>query len=235
MHLFHTSLPLPPNRGDTFNFDLIKKYDLNNTNIFKLNDIEITYSFGESYTEQLSSHGRVTKDMGINRYSHNNIPESYASTKSRKDEIFDANGIIIASTYCSDSEYDECSLYDPSSWYIDSNNTSQFEVFESLDFNELKITGGNLKNGEYYLLPSDYNENNLSIESVLTKSVGSFVVLTDKRQGAIYDSSVLDKLDTLKVLYASYNAVLTIPLATHPKEKFEVLRAKDMPMFSLFP
>ena len=235
MHLFHTSLPLQPNRADTFNFDLIKKYDLNNTNIFKLNDITITYSFEESYTEQLSSYGRVANDIGINRYSHNDIPENYEASKDRKDEIFDANGTTIASTYCSDSEYDECSLYDPSSWYIDSNNTAQFELFKRLDFNEIKITGGNLQDGEYYLLPSEFNENNLSIESVLTKSVGSFVVLTDKRQGAIYDSSVLDKLDTLKVLYASYNEVLTIPLATRPKEKFEVLMAEDMPMFSLFP
>ena len=235
MHLFSTSLPLESQRGNTLNFDLIKKYDLNNTNIFKLNDIQVTYHFGESYTEQLSSSGRVSNNIGLNRYSHNDIPENYEATKSRKDEIFDANGTTLASTYCTDEEYDECSLYEPNSWYIDSNNTAQFEVFKSLEFHELKIIGGRLKDGEYYLLPADFNENNLSIESVLTQNIGSFVVLTNKRQGAIYDSSVLDKLDSLKVLYASYNEVLNISLAQRPKEKFEVLSVEDMPSFSLFP
>ncbi|CAA6802325.1 MAG: Unknown protein [uncultured Sulfurovum sp.] len=235
MHLFNTSAPLPPERGDIFNFDLIKKYDVNNTNIFKLNDIQITYEFGERYIEQLSSYGRVNDNIGINRYSHNGILEDYGSTKSRADEIFDENGTTTASTYCSDSEYDECSLYDPSSWYIDTNDTAQFEAFDGLDFYELKITEGNLKDGEYFLLPANFNETNPTIESIITHNIGSFVVLEEKRQGALYDSTVLDKLDTLKLFYATYNQQLSTPLTQRDGTQFREITGEDLPIFGLFP
>ncbi|CAA6815759.1 MAG: Unknown protein [uncultured Sulfurovum sp.] len=235
MHLFHKSLVAKPEQSLMLNFDLTTKEDENKTTIFKMNDIQETFSFDSLSYYTLSSYGELNQAQGFERYSRNEYDNIYGDTKYRQDEVFDVNGTNIASSYCSDSEYDECALYDRSTWYIDSNDSSLFEPFKDIGFNELKITGGNLEEGEYFLMKPDFNLSNPSAQEVLAQNIGSFLVFKESRQGAIYDSSLLESLNDLPILYAKYNQVLKVPLVSREVQLFEKVKASDTPELTLYP
>jgi hypothetical protein len=234
MHLFHKELvSLQPSM--IFNFDLMTKDDQNRTTIFKMNEIQERFSFDSLSYSSLSSYGEVHADKGLERYTLNQYDNVYGNSKYRQDEVFDTNGTNVASTYCSDSEYEECTLYDASTWYIDTNDSSLFEPFNEIGFNELKIIGGNLKEGEYFLMKPDFNLTNPTAQEVLAQNVGSFLVFKEFKQGAIYDKSFIDKLNELPILYAKYNEVLKTPLASREPTLFDKVTDEDAPELSLFP
>jgi hypothetical protein len=211
------------------------KDDQNRTTIFKMNEIQERFSFDSLSYSSLSSYGEVHADKGQERYTLNQYDNVYGNSKYRQDEVFDTNGTNVASTYCSDSEDEECTLYDASTWYIDTNDSSLFEPFKAIGFNELKITGGNLKEGEYFLMKPDFNLTNPTAQEVLAQNVGSFLVFKEFKQGAIYDKSFIDKLNELPILYAKYNEVLKTPLASREPTLFDKVTDEDAPELSLFP
>ena len=235
MHLFHKELVSLEEPSSMFNFDLTRKNDQNKTTIFKLNEINERFSFDSVSHSSLSSYGELHADKGFERYSLNQYNNVYGDSKYWQDEVFDANGTNIASTYCSDSEYDECSLYDTSTWYIDTNDSSLFEPFKAIGFNELKITGGNLKEGEYFLMRPDFNLSNPTAQEVLAQNIGNFLVFKEFKQGAIYDKNFIDKLNDLPILYAKYNEVLKVPLALREPTLFDKVTDLDAPKLSLYP
>ena len=106
MHLFHKELvSLQPSM--MFNFDLTTKDDQNRTTIFKMNEIQEGFSFDSTPYSSLSSYGEVHGDKGVERYSLNQYDNIYGNSKYLQDEIFDANGTNVASTYCFESEHQE--------------------------------------------------------------------------------------------------------------------------------
>jgi len=235
MHLFHKELLSLPQPSSMFNFDLTTKDDKNRTTFFTMNEINERFSFDSLSHSTLSSYGELHGDRGLERYALNQYDNLYGNSKYWQDEVFDANGSNIASTYCSDSEYDECTLYDTSTWYIDTNDGSLFEPFKNVGFNELKITGGNLKEGEYFLMKPDFKLINPTAQEVFAQNIGSFLVFKEFRQGAIYDKNFIDKLNELPILYAKYNDVLQQPLKTREAKNFSKVTNLDAPELSLYP
>ena len=243
MHIFHReSSTAPQILSSTYNFDLKTKYDENKTTTFALNDIYERFLYNQPYQYALSSYGQANKFIGFERYSLTQFDDEYGDTKHREDEIFDLNGTSIARTYCSQSSYryegyeaETCELSDPKTWYIDTKDESLFEPFKQIEFNELQITKGNLTNGEYFLMASDFNSTNPTAQDVLKERVGSFVVIEEKRQGAIYDKTFINKLNSLQILYANYNENLKVPLEQRDTKLFKVIKGENRPILTLYP
>ena len=213
-------------------FSLTNKYDENETSIVKLNSIESQETNSEVAIEQLSSFIKLTKDLGVQKFTQTNtVFQSY--NKLNREEVFDGEGRLLATTYC-DSKSNECDLYDSSTWYSDAEDESIFEPLTEVNFKELKIDGGNLKDGEYFLLPLGHNVAELTAQEMLELRVAEFTILDQSRQGVLYDMRFADKLEELQLVYAKYNDNLDALLRNKDKRLFEVIKNEDLPQISLW-
>ena len=213
-------------------FSLTNKYDENETSIVKLNSIESQETNSKVAIEQLSSFIKLTKDVGVQKLTQTNTV-FHSKSKLNIEEVFDGKGRLLATTYC-DTKSDECELYDSSTWYSDAKDESIFAPLTDVNFEELKIDGGNLKDGEYFLLPLGYNVSELTAQKMLELHVAEFTVLDQSRQGVLYDMSFVNKLDELQLVYAKYNDDLDSLLRDKDKNLFEVIKNENLPQISLW-
>ncbi|NEW61538.1 hypothetical protein GSY74_09610 [Sulfurovum sp. bin170] len=213
-------------------FSLTNQYDENDTAIVKLNSIESQETnFGDAI-EQVSSFIKLTKEMGVQKFTQTNtLLNSYK--KLNREEVFDGDGLLLATTYC-DTESSECQLYDSSTWYSDAEDESIFDALAEVNFEELKIVDGNLKEGEYFLLPLGYDIAEMTAQQILELRVGEFTILDETRQGVLYDINFMDKLGELELVYAKYNDNLDALLCDKSRELFEVIKDEDLPQISLW-
>ena len=213
-------------------FSLTNRYDENETSIVKLNSIESQETNQQVAIEQVSSFIKLTKDIGVQKFTQTNTL-FHSQSKLNREEVFDGEGRLLATTYC-DTKSDECDLYDSSTWYSDAKDESIFELLADVNFEELKIDGGNLKDGEYFLLPLAYDVTKLTAQKMLELRVGEFTILDETRQGVLYDMSFADKLDNLQLVYAHYNDNLDVLLRDKDKKLFEVIKDDNLPQISLW-
>jgi len=213
-------------------FSLTNRYDENETSIVKLNSIESQETNKEVAIEQVSSFIKLTKDMGVQKFTQTNSI-FHSQSKVNREEVFDGEGLLLATTYC-DSTSSECDLYDSSTWYSDVDDESIFAPVAEVNFKELKIVGGNLKNGEYLLLPLGYDVTELTLQKMQELYVGEFTILNKSSQGVLYDMNFVNKLDELQLVYAKYNDNLDALLRDKNKELFEVITSEDLPRISLW-
>jgi len=213
-------------------FSLTNRYDENETSIVKLNSIESQETNSEVAIEQISSFIKLTKDLGIQKFTQTNSI-FHSQSKLNREEVFDGKGRLLATTYC-DSKSSECELYDSATWYSDAEDESIFEPLADVNFEELKIDGGNLKDGEYFLLPLGHNVEELTAQKVLELRVGEFTILDQTRQGVLYDINFVDKLENLQLVYAQYNDNLDALLRDKEKRLFEVIKDENLPQISLW-
>jgi len=213
-------------------FSLTNRYDENETSIVKLNSIESQETNLEVAIEQVSSFIRLTKDIGVQKFTQTNTV-FHSQSKLNKEEVFDGEGWLLATTYC-DTKSSECDLYDSSTWYSDAEDESIFEPLADINFKELKIVGGNLKDGEYFLLPLGHVVAELTAKKMLELRVGEFTILDGTRQGVLYDMSFVDKLEKLQVVYTKYNDNLDALLRDKDKRLFEVVKSEDLAQISLW-
>lgn len=235
MHLHDKVVENIPEESSMVNFDLTSKYDVNETSIYKFNEINEKFSVGEGTLSlnTYSAYGELTKGNGFQTFSQTEIDETFGDSKIRTQEIFTNSGELIATTYC--SSFDEaCNIFEPSSWYIESEDEISFEHVEAVSFDELNITSSILKEGEYFLLPLNYDTSLLTAQAVLDDNVGTFIVFKGLNQGALYDRTYLNDLETLQIVYARYNDNLAKNLSQKSSVLFEVLLESEKPKIQLF-
>lgn len=205
-------------------FSLTNWYDDNETSSVKFNSIDST----TYWKRQLSSNIKLTKFNGLQKLlfaEHN----ASGSIKSNHEEVFDGEGRLLAATYCSTLS-EECTLYDNTTWYTDHDNVSIFDLLKTLEFEDLKIEG-ELKNGDYLLLPPNYTlDSNQTIQEILDHRVGDFVVLDEVRQGVLLNNDYRDKLNELQVLYSKYNTQLDL----YSVDAFDMLSDEERPTITLW-
>lgn len=215
-------------------FSLAKKYDEKETSFVKLNSIESeTLNLGTSI-EQLSSFIKLSNEGGVQKFTQtNNFLNTHSKTN--REEVFDTNGTLLATTYCINSTIDSgCQLYDPATWYIDTDDELIFDAISEVYLEELKIDNGNLKDGEYFLVPVGEDVTKLTAQEVLELRVGEFTVIEERRQGVLYDISLVDKLDGLQIVYTKYNDNLDALLVNKENVLFEVISKENRPEISLW-
>jgi len=213
-------------------FTLTNRYDDNKTSIVKFNSIESQDTNQRVAIEQVSSFIKLTKDMGMQNFTQTDtLFHSY--NKINRGEVFDGEGRLLATTYC-DTKSTECNLYNSSTWYSDVDDNSIFDALSDVKFEELNIIGGNLKEGEYFLVPLGYNISDLTAQKVLELRVGEFTILDNTRQGVLYDIDFANKLEELQLVYAKYNDNLDALLRNKENRLFEVVKSEDLPQISLW-
>lgn len=231
MHLYDTELDVEPLPQFSNTFTLTKLYDVNNTYYAKYNSITNSYSYGDDTRtpEKFSSYTQLTNGNGYQRFVTSN-PFVSGEPLYREDAVFDNFGKLLALTYCDEAD-EKCSIENPDSWYSDAEDEAVFDPITKMpvDFTPLKITGGNLKRGSYFLLPKKLNLREMTINDVVVKSVGEFIYDYEVTQGILYDNAYSDSLETLQIVYAKYNDEVSLPLAQHDEEPFELVLDNNRP------
>ncbi len=86
---------------------------------------------------------------------------------------------------------------------------------------ELRIVGGNLKDGDYLLLPPDTTAEMLDMATIFDESLGGFTVVGDDRQGALHSEAFLYLLNSLVIVY--------LDPSQDSKNMFEIVKLEDKP------
>jgi hypothetical protein len=235
MHLYDTELDVEPFPQFSNTFTLTKLYDINNTYYAKYNSVTNPYSYGDDTRtpEKFSSYTQLTNGNGYQRFVTSN-PFMSGEPLYREDSVFDNFGKLLALTYCDEAD-EKCSIENPDSWYSDAKDEAIFDPIAKMpvDFTPLKITGGNLKRGSYFLLPQDLNLSEMTIDDVVVKSVGEFVHAYGVTQGVLYKNSHIGKLEALQIVYSKYNDEVSVPLVNRDELAFELVVNEDRPTIEL--
>jgi len=102
------------------------------------------------------------------------------------------------------------------------NATSLSEtVDDEVVLYELRIVGGNLKDGDYLLLPPDTTYNTLDMATIFEESLGGFTVMGDERQGALHSEAFLYLLNSLVIVY--------LDPSQESQNMFEIVSLEDKP------
>jgi hypothetical protein len=155
-------------------------------------------------------------------------------------DIYTNTGVLLAQTGCSVASYLDddtrlCTFDDFSSWFGTTEDETIFEPITTLNraFKDLKVKGGNLKNGDYFLLPPELNVTALTLREVSEKAVGMFINLKEQSRGSLYDLNYVDTLESLQVVYLQYNDDVKISTTQRVLPEFEILAQEDKPIFSI--
>lgn len=105
----------------------------------------------------------------------------------------------------------------------DESNTST-EVKENTKLYELRITGGNLEEGDYVLLAPGSVLEGMSLLDIFDQSLGSFTVFEDKTQGALHSDAFLYMLSDLTIVAITSSQSTTGVFKSVPKEDYPSLR-----------
>jgi len=223
MHLFDKVKGVAWIPSSMVNADFIDHHDVNFTQSFRYNEI-----YQDEQINSYVAYADLTRTMGFRTSVRGQVAEDREAYKIKKQDLFENYGSqFIASRYC-DSREGKCSFYDTTNWYYSEvDNDYRFDAIPTDRFDELNITGGNLKEGEYFLLAPDYNLSMLSTPLVMERAVGMFIVFKGLRRGALYDHRYAHQLDQLQLVYARYNEdlerprdplhSLVVPLRSFPK------------------
>ena len=179
----------------SFNFSLSEKNDINETVIIS--------STMKGIFEQRSilsiSTGEISLEGGYMLFSGQDGDIFY-----RERATFDIDGVLVESIYCySDME---CNMNDESTWFVD----------ELVEVYDLKVVGGNLTEGEYYL-SKERDINKIDIDNIYDVVVGVITISNNRQEGYIYEPYI-DRIEELEMIYIqeSDDSVQIVPIRDRP-------------------
>ncbi len=95
------------------------------------------------------------------------------------------------------------------------------ELYDNINLFELRIVGGNLKDGDYLLLAPDTNIESLNMITIFEESLGRFTVFGGEKQGALHRDGFLYMLNSLMIVYMNPSQESTT--------MFEIVDVRDKP------
>ena len=195
MHVYNTTHDENEGKKENMNLTLADKEDDNSTLILQSNTIE--------------------------QYIDGN--ESNISSFSANAEISDKNSLIRISGNISNEETQTSELScDNNSSCQDSNST---DTNSNLEFYELEITGGNLEDGSYILLPPHTNIDGLELIDIFGLTLGTFTIFDNQAQGEIHNSSYNDIVNRL--------TIVKIDESQDSENMFEIVPQEDKPTIKI--
>ena len=210
--------------SDNLSFETFTQNDESNiTYLSTLNKMYIEEIAGELFTDQFLTQLLLTNDGGFNFYNRSYYLSSELSNRGIYEDLFDNNGTVFSSIGCL-LEDTECNLYDPSTW----QESQAYSSLIDINYKDLNIEGGELKEGVYYFLPSDFNKT-LTIENVVVSEIGNFMVYKNQRQGTVNKKAYQNNLDTLKIVYIKDTHSNNIFSEDLNDEPFEYVSKEQMP------
>ena len=149
-----------------------------------------------------------------------------------KEEILDENGTLLGISYCKNNT-PECQINNSDTWFTNNLDETIFEPFKSIEFEILKIKGGVLQEGEYWLLPKEYNIEKLTIKEALKYRVAEFIYYQKVSQGVLYNKEYRDKLEELKLIYILYNNDLDKFSSEKNNKLFQIISEEEKPTITI--
>jgi hypothetical protein len=166
----------------------------------------------DSTTYALTSNSILKKESNTSRFSSNieiNKEESLLLFSGAVSDENSSNELLVSSELSCDNNQT-----------CDKNNTKE-DYDGEVELYELKIVGGNLKDGEYVLLAPDTDIDSLSLMSIFENSLGNFTIYEGERQGALHSDGFLYLLNSLIIVY--------IYPAQESTKMFEIVPLADKP------
>jgi len=159
---------------------------------YKITSSSIDYE-GENQIGSNISIGEISETTG----GYLSFKGVYDGSEYREKEKFNAKGEMVYNRYCDSSE--ECTLSDESTWLEYGEDDIDIS-FES-DFVELTVTGGDLKEGDYLLLPPKSTIAGLTTDEIYEMTIGSIFVTEEEVYGMLDSKESLSLLDDLVFVY----------------------------------
>jgi hypothetical protein len=158
---------------ENMNLTLADTNENNDTLLLQLNSIEQSFDGNETNISSFSSNG----------------------------EISDENSRLLFSGTLSNDSSDN-NITNISEVICDNNSSCNQnpEIASNIEFYELKITGGELNDGSFLLLPPYSNIDGLKLIDIFGLTLGTFTKSDGKYQGQIHNSSYNDMLDRLTIV-----------------------------------
>lgn len=154
----------------TFNLKLIDKATADKRYEIRSNSNNIMYIEGQRKQDQLTSFGEISNQGGFLNFT------SILDDNIWKDkELFDADGNLIASTYC--ATLFSCDLNDETTWLSFEDENTELNTTSNLI--QLNIAGGNLQEGAYLLFPPNTETANMSLDQLFNNSIGDISKFSD--------------------------------------------------------
>jgi len=196
--------------NDEFHFKITNKDDY-----FKITSSS-QYVEDEKKINSSSSVGEISDKGG-----YLNFRGVFFDNEYREKEKFDTNGKVVFSAYCDSSQ--ACDLNDESTWLEYGDST--FEPAIEVEFVELSVAGGNLKEESYLLLAPNTDISQLSEEAIFNSIIGDIYVLEGSTYGSLYTNEYLSQLDSI--------VMVSVDIAVSGediKAVFELVTAENRPV-----
>jgi len=180
---------------ENMNLTLADKEDDNKTVVLQSNSIE---QFSDGNT------------TSINSFSANAEISDTSSTLLFAGSVSDNNNTTSEVTCDNNSSCDE--------------NSSR-DINNHLELHELNITGGNLTDGSYILLPPYIDIKGLQLIDIFRLTLGTFTIFDEKAQGEIHNNSYNDMINQLTIVKMNESQNST--------NMFEIVSQDDRPTIKI--
>jgi len=151
--------------------------------------------------------------------------ETNISSFSSNGEVSDENGrLLFSSTLSNDAS--ENNITNVSEIVCENNNSCNQNpeiISSNIEFYELRITGGNLDDGSFVLLPPYTDINGLKLIDIFGLTLGTFTKSDGKYQGEIHNGSYNDMLNRLTIVKINKSVDFD------SNNMFEVVNSEDRP------
>lgn len=210
-------------------------------NITKIADEDNHFDFSSSLNTFYNFDGQHSNDISYYNGSLSNqggtllCVEKYDNEISKERDTFDADGKIITSIYCSTQS--SCDISDESTWSENSEDmlflgggkeVSSVSYIEPIGI-PLKLTDGNLQNGNYLLLVPQTDITKKSVDDIYALTIGFININGKSIQANLHSKDYKEQLDQLVIV----REILTNTSNGDMNVSFELIPQEDKPTLEL--
>jgi hypothetical protein len=195
MHIYNTNNK--SGHKENMNLTLANMKEDNETMLLQSNSIEQSFDGNETNISSFSSNGEVSDENGRLLFS------STLSNDASENNITNVSEIVCENN--------------------NSCNQNPEIISSNIEFYELRITGGNLDDGSFVLLPPYTDINGLKLIDIFGLTLGTFTKSDGKYQGEIHNGSYNDMLNRLTIVKINKSVDFD------SNNMFEVVNSEDRP------
>jgi len=163
----------------------------------------------------------VLQSNSIEQFSDGNTTS--INSFSANAEISDTSSTLLFAGSVSDNNNTTSEVNCDNNSSCDENSSR--DIDNHLELHELNITGGNLTDGSYILLPPYIDIKSLQLIDIFRLTLGTFTVFEEKAQGEIHNNSYNDMINQLTIVKMNESQNST--------NMFEIVSNEDKPTIKI--